>query len=313
MRRLLLLLVSIGLISASGLELHRRLQAQSRLMLDTAPLDTADKMLAGHRWQEARLLAELVIERPDLGDPQRADRIAAAADTAMNSTSIQVQDFLQGALSGTASNGASLLGALSLDLFLIGDLRDLAVQGYREIIWDDGDTVILALSATGLTLGLVPQLHWAPSLLKALKRSGALTPRFSRVLYRHAQTALRTGNFTPLARLVENFATATRALGPGPMRGAMHAVQTEADLARLGSAAATSPRHAYAVASLGGQRGLRQASRSGDNIEVIAGKLKLSSRLGKAARKSLGVVPGYALLFALLLGLTLFSRSLRRR
>ena len=96
------------------------------------------------------------------------------------------------------------------------------------------------------------------------------------------------------------------------MRGAMRAVESETDLARLAAAARTNPRQAYAVASLGGQRGIRQVSRNGRNIETVAGKLKRSSRLAKAAAKSLGVLPGYVLLLTLVLGMALLSASLRR-
>ncbi len=191
-------------------------------------------------------------------------------------------------------------------------MRDLAVQGYREIVYDDGDIIILALSATGLGLALLPGLHWAPSLLKTLRRGGALSERFSRILYKHAQTALQTGDFKPLGRVVEDFAEATQALGPGPVSGAMRVVETESDLARLSAAARFNPKQAYAVSTLAGQRGLKQVNRNGRNIEAVAHKLKRSSRLAKAAKKSLGALPGYFLLAALLAGIWGLVMSLRR-
>ena len=203
--RILLILVSGILIACSSYELQRRYQEAHFLVLESEPLEQAETLLEQKRWLEAVYLARTIEHHPRLGDPREARRIAKNALEAESSLSVQTEAFVYGALYGEASNSASLMGALLLDLFLIGDIRDLLVQGYREIAYDEGDEIIIALSATGLGLALLPGVHWAPAVFKSFKRMGALSERFIRILHKHARTALDTGNFQPLARIVTDF------------------------------------------------------------------------------------------------------------
>lgn len=290
MPRLLLFLLSLTICVASGYELSRRQQERHDLVLQTEPLNRADTLLLQKHWQEARMLAGIVREQPGLGDIQRARSIEMAAEAALDSFTLQAQAYFSGLISGEVTNSASLAGALTLDLFVIGDLRDLVVQGYKEAAYQQGDEVVMALSAAGLGLALLPELHWAPAILKGLKRAGALSGRFIKMLRKHARSALGSGDFKPLAGVVNDFGRAAEALGPGPVSGAMRAVENESDLATLARAAAFNPRQSYAVATLGGTRGLRMVDKNGRNIGSVARRLKVSSRLAKTASKSLGAL-----------------------
>lgn len=312
-KRLFLILLSSFLVACSGYELHRRYQDAHFLVLETRPLNQADTLIVQQRWQEARYLARLVQAQPELGDRQRAQSIAMAAETAQASLLVQSEAFIQGALSGEANNRASLMGALLLDLFLIGDIRDLLVQGYKEIVYDEGDEVVIALSATGLSLTLLPGVHWAPAILKSFKRTGALSERFISILHKHAHTALETGDFQPLARVVTDFSRSVRAMGPVPASGVMHTVHTENDLAKLANAASLDPGRSYSLVALSGRRGLKQLNKDGRNIATVSRKLKLGSRLGKSAKKSLGSLPVSYVVTLFLLSLSLLAVTLFRK
>lgn len=273
------------------------------LLLENEPLDQADSLLQQSRWQEAKYLADVVTVHPGLGDAARAGSIKLAANSALESLPINSQDFLKGAMSGEADNGSALLGALALDLFVIGDVRDLLVQGFKELSNQDGDKIILALSATGLSLALLPEFHWAPAIMKGLKRSDSFSQPFTKSLTKLARNSLKTGDFKPLAGVVSNFARASSTLGLAPIKGAMKAVHSPDDLKKLAGAASISPQDTYAIAQLSGQRGIKILNKSGDNVSKVIQKLKRSGRLLKIAKKSFGALPFAFILSMLVLSL----------
>ncbi len=315
MTRTFLFLLSFAICLVSAYELNRRYQANQFLLLEHDPISEAETLLAEKRWREARYLAEFIRQNPQLGDPVRAQSILLTAETALDYLPLQLKAFLDGAISGEVHNSASLLGAVSLDLFVIGDVRDILVQGYKQLSEQNGDKVILALSASGLSLALLPQFHWAPSVLKGMKRTNALSKPFSKLIKANARLALRTGDFRPLAKLITHFGRMIEKLGIGPSKGAMQAVHTEADLIKLSRAAALEPQQSYAIAALAGNRGVKRLAYSGKNVGQIAAKFKYTSRLAKVAKKSLGGIPITIVLVMLLLSLVslLYYRPFLRR
>lgn len=265
------------------------------------------------------MLAEFVQAHPHLGDDNAAAALSRRADAELDSYAGQLRSFARGAATGEPTDGASMLGSLSLDLFVVGDIRDLAVQGWREMRHGDGDTIILALSAIGLTTTLAPHFDWAPALLKALKRTGALTQGFLRSLRNVSRGALKTGRFDAVGKMVGDVGRTARHLGPGPLRGAMRSVDSADDLARLARASEVNAGGTYAIARLFGNSGVKRISRDGRNVGTLVTSMKAGSRVGKIAAKSIGSLPTSWL--ALLLGLSIVlvmamlwpSRAGRRR
>lgn len=291
------------------------------LLIDRDLVSEAEALAAEGRWHEAALLAGYAAGRPDLGDPARARALAAQARETLGSTRYRTISFARGALTGEPTDTASFLGSLSLDLFLIGDLRDLAVQGYREARYDDGDPVILALAGVGLATSAAPWADWAPAVLKAFRRAGALTARFSRALARSARAALRTGNTKPLRGIVTDFGTSARKLGIAPTAGVMRHVDTPAELSRVAGAATVDAPATYAVARTSGRAGLARLAPDGRNVRRVAASLRLGSRGFKISWKGFQVLPLpvlgtiavlAAVVLALALGMTP-ARFLRRR
>jgi hypothetical protein len=69
-------------------------------------------------------------------------------------TAEKIKSFAwNGVVKGEVYDSYSGLGAISADLCLIGDVRDLGIQGWRYFMDDQGfDKVILILSAAGIGL-----------------------------------------------------------------------------------------------------------------------------------------------------------------
>jgi hypothetical protein len=287
------ILVLCGALAVAGLsavELSNRLDDHS-WVLPTDPIVEANKLAAQHRWAEVKMLARFVQNNPRLGDAKAAADLDRNADLQLNSFWGRARSFAHGAVTGMPTDGVSMLGSLSLDLFAVGDVRDLAVQGWRQMRYGTGDTVIMALSAIGLTMTLAPEIDWAPALMKALKRTGALSHGFLRTLKNASRTALRTGRFEGVSRIVTDVGRTARRLGPGPLQGVMREVDSAGDLSKIAKASKTDATDTYAIVRLFGKNGVKRISRSGKNVTKLVTMMKTGSRLSKIARKSLGLLP----------------------
>lgn len=315
--RILVLVGALAVAFFSTVELSHRFDEQAWVM-PVDPIDEANELASEERWAEVKMLTDFVRENPHLGNRHAADDLSRKADLELYSFWGRMRSFGRGAATGEPTDGASMLGSLSLDLFVIGDIRDLAVQGWKEMRYGEGDTVILALSAIGLTTTLAPQLDWAPALMKALKRTGAFTRGFLRSLRNASRTALKTSKFDAVGKMVTDVGRTARRLGPGPLRGAMRSVDSAEDLAKIAKASEVDTKGTYAIARLFGNSGVKRISKDGKNVSKLVTTMKVGSRAGKIAKKSVGALPtswlmallGISALIAVLL---LWPRRRRRK
>jgi hypothetical protein len=82
-----------------------------------------------------------------------------------------------GAIKGQVYDSYSGLGAISSDLCLIGDVRDLGIQGWKYLIGsDDFDRFILILSAAGVGLSSTTFINGTNALAKNVMKYLKQTP-----------------------------------------------------------------------------------------------------------------------------------------
>lgn len=284
----------LGIVCAlATFELFQRTEGNLELQYD--PITQSRELFAADRLAEAVLVAEHLVENPHLAksasDLEQAQTLIVDANERMNSLSGKVQSFVDGAVTGEPKDLVGFIGSMSLDLFVIGDIRDLVVQGYKEVTNSDGDKIILALSGLGLATTLVPVADWAPSLMKAFRRLGRFSEAFAKNLSRLAQRALKLNDYDELAKVATDFGRAAKHLKPGPLAGIMKLVDRPSDLRKLSLAAEIDPRATYMVASGTRKSGIGKLLGDGSNVTRIASKLRRSSRLIKSLRKATRIIP----------------------
>lgn len=134
----------------------------------------------------ARGFADLAQE---LGRPlppdtlKRLEAAEAPAAVAMRNAKGAARGFATGEIDGTAA----LAGALAADLTVIGDLRDLAREGSKLAAGEEHSDLILGLAAAGVavtaatyvTAGGAAPARFGLSVLKAARRTGAMTAEFA--------------------------------------------------------------------------------------------------------------------------------------
>jgi hypothetical protein len=106
--------------------------------------------------------------------------------------------FSEGFVTGTGESTAGLAGAVTSDLTVIGDLRDIALEGGRMLAGEEYSELILGLSVVGVGVtaatiatgggGIIAKA--GISLVKAARRTGRLTSEFATSLTRLTSDAV---------------------------------------------------------------------------------------------------------------------------
>lgn len=192
-----------------------------------------------------------------------------------------------GAITGEAPSDTALAGAVVADLFVIGDIRDLVIQSIRWTRGEPTDPVIAALSGVGLALTLAPSADLGTALLKAGRRAGALSARFTRSVVRMAR---RSGDGRRIAAVTADARRLARQTDAATTLRILRHVEHPADLALAGRLTRRAGLGAYALEH-GGRTTLRMMKtlgRQGDAMILRAARkggpgLRLLARTGRLA------------------------------
>ncbi len=154
-----------------------------------------------NRFAEALLVAET-----GLGELSGADRDALLREQSEvrdEQTSVlrRGKELLRGALVGEGDSLEALIGAITADMFVVGDVRDLVIQGGRLAVDGDSDELILALSAVGVLTTVMPEVDWVAAFLKVARKAGALSKRMIESLVRVIRRATDSRDYAELGRL----------------------------------------------------------------------------------------------------------------
>jgi hypothetical protein len=189
----------------------------------------------------------------------------------------RAKDLGVGAITGSGTTLERVVGAVAADFFIVGDVRDLLVQGGRQLIDGESDEVVLALSVVGIVTTLAPEIDWAPSILKAARRGGHMTEAMGRRLL----TIIRGRATGELQNALRAVATTASGASPGTaMRVLRHAESTE-DLTRFASFVKRHPDAGLAL-HVGGAEASQVARATADAGEA---GLRTETALLKASRK----------------------------
>lgn len=230
------------------------------------------------RYGEAELVARAGLEKTD--DPDGRDRLQAALDETIAQRDgwlRKVRSAGLGAISGRGADLESIVGAVAADFFLVGDLRDIVIEGGKLVIDGDSDELVLLLSFIGAATTLAPEIDWAPSVLKAARRSGALGERMAE----HLRQLLRQRKSADLASVCEDVATISKRASPGGAIRVMRLVDDPTDLRTFARFVERRPHGAFAL-HVTGSEGAAMLRRAGTATPDAADAL-LEAAAGKGA------------------------------
>ncbi len=188
-------LLMAALLSWACLEHWPSLSANAELdaLADYDPLAGAEAERAAGHFSEALMIIDAGLETSDA--EQRPALLAAQAQIIAERDAVlrRLTEAGRGALTGQGDSTEALAGAVAADLLVIGDVRDLLIQGAKALRGEDSDEVIVVLSTLGLATTIAPGADVGVALMKFARRAGALSEAFAKTLLRLGRRAFETG------------------------------------------------------------------------------------------------------------------------
>jgi hypothetical protein len=156
-----------------------------------------DKALSLNDYDEALIYAEISEFAGLPLHPETRQRLEGAGSLVARTTRA-TGHFIEGFVTGESMDSAGLAGSVASDLTVVGDVRDISVEGGKMLAGEDYSSLILGLSVVGLTAtgatvatgggGLPARI--GVSLLKVARKAGMLTANFARHLGRLVEEAV---------------------------------------------------------------------------------------------------------------------------
>lgn len=157
--------------------------ANYRLNLIT-PQQFEDTIIEEINAENYSLAEEIIVlaEEQGIVIPDNVKENAAA--TLLKKSLTQGKRFAWGAVSGDSETGAAFAGSTISDFFVIGDLRDVAIQGYSMAKGEPYDKIVLTLSAVGIVTIAGGPVDSGLSIIKAAKKSSKIGDNLIRSLHK---------------------------------------------------------------------------------------------------------------------------------
>ena len=158
-------------------------RALDRVFTQSVAEREVDTALAAGDLDLAQSFLDLAAERGVAIDPHLADRVKEARTKAASVTQTAGR-FAHGLWTGEPTDIASFAGTAVGDLFVFGDIRDVAREGTRYLLGQPADPWILGLAGFGIAItagtyasfGVGAPERFGLTLVKVARRSGRLNP-----------------------------------------------------------------------------------------------------------------------------------------
>jgi hypothetical protein len=210
---LLLTVAAIGVLYVTDYRFeisdNEAVQRELRMSTTTPELDKRiNDAITRDDIDDATMYAEIAAFMGRELPPETVARLKKATSTIANVVRDTGQ-FATGFVTGEATSMAGIAGAITSDLTVVGDVRDIASEGSKLVQGQEYSELILGLSVVGVAAtaatvatgggGVVAKM--GVSVLKVAKRTGNLTAQFAQTLTRMTRDAVNTPE---LARVLRN-------------------------------------------------------------------------------------------------------------
>ncbi len=229
---------------------------------------------------EALDLARYVRSHPELPGQEEARMLETSLDSEVNGVMGRMYRVSKGVVTGQGESLEEMIGAVGSDFFVVGDVRDLIIQGGKALTGGDTDPVVAALAGVGLAMEFpaLKEFEVMPSMLKCFRKAGALTERFARFVMGACEEAVKLRKPGKLAELFAQTRVLGQSLGLARTAGLYRYVNAPGDLAVMARWVEKDKDAAYLCVRYGGTSGL-------DALKHLPENAESATLLAKAARK----------------------------
>ncbi|MFD2111131.1 hypothetical protein [Thiorhodococcus fuscus] len=274
----ILLLVALTAIGV----LWQRAQLTTLALTRIDPVPETRQLVEQERYAEAADYLGFFMDYPYVQSDPAAQALHREIEAVRGSLDYKASKLGEGLLSGTSDETIGQAAGVATDLFVIGDLRDLAKQGTRWWHEEETDEVIVALATIGVaasaaqlatgaaTLGTAgaasPGLAAATAVkggsavLKSARKLGKLPSWLGKRLVEEAQTVKKTRSLDSVKGLFGDVYTLARTRGGLTL---LSHTRDAASLTRMARFAEAFGQHSATLYRIGGETIVTTAERAG--------------------------------------------------
>ena len=185
------------LITLSLLLLQERKVFDIRTLVQIDPIPHTVKLIGQGKYAKADEYLSYFMEYSYVYENPKSKKLLQEIREKRESYEYQSDKFIEGLLKGKSDEDIGKASAIASDFLIIGDIRDLSIEGSRYYHDKEVDKVVVALSSLGLvatistvyTLGATAPIKTSISVLKYAKRADKLPKWLSTELIKHAKIA----------------------------------------------------------------------------------------------------------------------------
>lgn len=141
-------------ISAASI-LWSQTQLTILAMAKINPVPETRQLVSEKRYAEAANYLNFFMAYDYVKDDPDARSLHADIKGIRNGLFYKIKKFVGGIMLGTSDELSGQIAGVIMDLFVIGDIRDLARQSFKWLKGDDPDEVIIALASIGTVASMV--------------------------------------------------------------------------------------------------------------------------------------------------------------
>ena len=211
-----LLIFIMVVVSLFLLEERKRFDVRTLVQID--PIPKTQELIEQKKYADAHEYLTYFMQHDYVKENPKAQELFKEIELKRSSYAYKTDKVLEGMVNGKSDEDIGRASAIASDFFLIGDIRDLFIEGNKYLNDEKVDKVIIALSSLGIiatastvyTLGGTTPIKSTISFLKYGKRSNKLPTWLNQRLIADAKIAKETKSligikklFNPINKLYE--------------------------------------------------------------------------------------------------------------
>lgn len=203
-------IIILALVSLSLFLLNERQIFDIRTLVRIDPVPHTQELIDQKQYADAYEYLNYFMAYEYVQSDPKAQALSHHIDEVRSSYDYKSDKILEGILKGTSDETEGQISAIASDFLVVGDIRDLAIQGTLFAKDEEVDTVIVALSTLGLvatastlySFGATTPVKGTLSLLKYGKRVGKLPNWLNKQLIREAKVAKETKSLSKVQEVL---------------------------------------------------------------------------------------------------------------
>ena len=211
----------IAIIVLSGTLLYQKNTYAYHTLVRINPVPHTKTLIEEEHYADAYKYLNYFMDFEYVQEDEEAQKLLQEIIEKRSSLSYISKKISEGIQTGTSDELSGQLSAIGSDFFVIGDIRDLALEGTHYFHDEEVDKVLVSLSTIGLvasastlfTLGSSAVAKSGVSVLKLAHKSRHIPPWLSKYLVREAKQIRKTKELSSIKPFFNTLDTMNKELG----------------------------------------------------------------------------------------------------